>query len=162
MFAGSSVPAELQLILPAARLAGGARLTVWGFDIYDAKLWIADDFRRNEFARHGFALELSYLRSFTSAEIANRSLTEIQRVSSIPPGQAAAWLQALGKAVPDVRKGDRVTGVHRPGVGVVFLTNGRLSGEIRDTEFARHFFAIWLGAHTSEPGLRRALLAQAP
>jgi hypothetical protein len=143
-------------------LAGSARLTVWGFDVYDARLWISDDFRRDDFARHRFALELSYLRSFASADIAKHSLAEMQRMSVIAPAQAAAWLQALRRALPDVRKGDRITGVHRPGAGVVFLINGRLGCEIRDADFSSHFFAIWLSAQTSEPALRQALLAQAP
>jgi hypothetical protein len=38
--------------------------------------------------------------------------------------------------------------------------NGQPLGEIRDAEFARRFFAIWLSPQTSEPKLRLALLQQ--
>jgi len=58
-----------------------------------------------------------------------------------------------------VRKGDRVTGVHRPGQGAAFWVNGRASGEVLDADFARLFFGIWLSPDTSEPRLREALLA---
>jgi hypothetical protein len=44
---------------------------------------------------------------------------------------------------------------------VRFFVNGRLGGELRDTEFARFFFGIWLSPQTSEPSLRQALLGQA-
>ena len=37
--------------------------------------------------------------------------------------------------------------------------NGKPTGEIRDAEFARLFFGIWLSPKTSEPELRAALLA---
>jgi hypothetical protein len=50
-------------------------------------------------------------------------------------------------------------GVHLPGNGAQLLVNGKASGEIRDTEFARLFFGIWLSPKTSEPKVRAALLA---
>jgi len=64
-------------------------------------------------------------------------------------------------AFPAVKTGDRISGVNRPGVGAQFLTNGQPTGDIRDVEFARLFFGIWLLPDTSEPRLRQALLAQA-
>ena len=65
------------------------------------------------------------------------------------------------KVIPDVRKGDRIMALHRPGSGAAFWVNGKASGEIVDAEFARLFFAIWLSPRTSEPQLRQALLAGA-
>ena len=62
---------------------------------------------------------------------------------------------------PDVKASDRLTGIHQPGVGAVFLFNGRAKGEIRDPAFAKAFFGIWLSAQSSEPRLRTALLARA-
>ena len=57
-----------------------------------------------------------------------------------------------------MRAGDRITGVHLPGEGARFFVNGRLQGELRDADFARLFFGIWLSPRTSEPALREALL----
>jgi hypothetical protein len=59
---------------------------------------------------------------------------------------------------PDVRPGDRITGVQRPDGVVRFFLNGQLRGEKRDADFARRFFGIWLAPVTSEPRLRAALL----
>jgi hypothetical protein len=50
-------------------------------------------------------------------------------------------------------------GIHRPGVGAQFYQGGRALGRIDDPEFARRFFAVWLGPSTSAPALRDALLA---
>jgi hypothetical protein len=80
--------------------------------VYDARLWVGPGFRQSEFDRHPLALELAYLRAFTGADIARRSIDEMRRAGSFDAAQ-----------------------------------------------FARLFFAIWLGPSTSEPALRQALLA---
>ncbi len=143
---------------PAAQLAGTARLRFWGFKVYDASLWVAPGFRRDDYAGHPFALELAYLRDFSATDIARRSIEEMRRVGAFSEAQAAQWQQALQGAFPDVKAGDRIAGLNRPGMGVQFITNGQPTGEIRDPEFARLFFGIWLSPRTSEPQLRLALL----
>lgn len=145
--------------LPQVTEAGSGRLTYWGFQVYDAQLWVTPGFRRNRFTDHGFALELHYLREFKAADIARRSLQEMERGGPIAPEQAQRWQATLLGVLRDVREGDRIMGVHRPGRGAEFFYNGRRTGEIADGEFARRFFGIWLAPHTSEPALRDALLA---
>ena len=147
------------IALPGARLVGQARLTVWGFDIYDARLWAPANFSAAGFAASALALELNYLRNFEAADIAERSLKEMRRSQPVSDAQAARWKAEMLRVIPDVRKGDRVTGVHRPGMGAAFWVNGRASGDILDADFARLFFGIWLSPNTSEPRMRDALLA---
>jgi hypothetical protein len=154
--------AEVRRLLPAASAAGQGRLVYWGFEVYHASLWVTPGFRQSDFADHAFALELDYLRDFSAADIARRSIDEMARAASFDAAQARRWQSALQAALRDVRRGDRVTGVNRPGAGVAFLFNGKPMGEVADAQFARLFFAIWLGERTSEPGLRRALLAGTP
>lgn len=152
---------EVASALPQGQLIGQGRLTVWGFQVYDARLWAAAGFGAGGYASQPLALELAYLRAFDAVEVAKRSLQEMRRSTAITDAQAAQWTTALLRVIPDVRKGDRITGVHRPGVGAAFWVNGKASGEIRDAEFARLFFGIWLSPNTSEPQLRQALLAGA-
>ncbi|MDI1240256.1 MAG: chalcone isomerase family protein [Polaromonas sp.] len=159
--AGSPRPPELEGALPQGRLLGGGRLRVFGFQVYDARLWAAPGFRVDNFANHALALELSYLRAFEGQAIAERSLTEMRRTAPVSDDLADQWSAALRRVLPDVKKGDRIMGVHRPGVGAAFWMNGKPLGEIRDAEFARRFFGIWLAPGTSEPGLRNALVAGA-
>ena len=148
----------LAQLLPAAAPAGQGRLHFWGLPIYDARLWVAPGFRQSEFTRHGFALELTYLREFSGADIARRSVSEMRRAGDFAPSQAAAWEGALRGLLPDVGPRDRITGIHRPGRGALFLVNGKPAGEIADSRFAALFFSIWLGPKSSEPGLRESLL----
>ena len=150
---------ELNAMLPQHRLIGKTRLTVWGFQVYDASLWAVPGFKPDSFSRYAFALELAYLRDFASKDIAERSLAEMRRSSDISESQGKVWTSELQRLIPDVKKGDRVMGINRPATGALLLVNGKSVGEIQDTEFARLFFGIWLSPKTSEPKMRTGLLA---
>jgi hypothetical protein len=152
---------ELQTALPQGQLVGQGRLTFWGFQVYDATLWANPGFRADGFSTQALALELSYRRGFDSRSVAERSIAEMRRAAPIGDALADQWMAAMAKALPDVKKGDRVMGVHRPGVGAFFWLNGQPTGEVRDAAFAKLFFGIWLGPNTSEPALRSALLSGA-
>jgi Chalcone isomerase-like len=152
---------ELDAALPQHRLIGKGRLNVWGFQVYDARLWALPGFKPENLPAQLFALELVYLRDFASRDIAERSILEMRRSAAIGQEQAKTWVAEMLRLIPDIKKGDRVMGIHRPGTGAQFLVNGKASGEIRDAEFARLFFGIWLSPKTSEPKVRAALLAGA-
>ena len=155
-----SLPQEVASTIPDAQLGGSSRLTYLGFQVYDASLWVAPSFSVADFAQHPFALELTYLREFTGAAIAQRSVAEIRRQGPVDEERLAAWKQRMQEVFPNVRRGDRLTGVHQPGTGAVFLLNGRPLATIADEEFARRFFGIWLSPQTSDTRLRKALISQ--
>lgn len=154
------VPQVVATEINDVRLAGQARLSVLGFQIYDARLWVAPGFKSDTFAQHAFGLELAYLRKLTGEDIATRSLDEMRRFATLSPTQEKQWLQQMREIFPSVQKGDRLIGTHRPGVGTTFHFNGKLQGEIRDPEFARLFFGIWLFETTAKPEIRKGLLAK--
>ena len=145
--------------LSGVRLAGQGVLRFLGFEIYRARLWVQPGFDAGNYGAQPLALELTYHRDFTAEAIAKRSLEEMRRVGSFTAEQATRWQQALQAALPDVKSGDRLLGIHQPGVGAVFKMAGRVVGEVPDAEFSRLFFGIWLSPQTSEPGLRQELLA---
>lgn len=151
-------PPEIAAELPGARLHGNGRLTFFGLHVYDARLWALEDFDAARFERMPLALELEYARTLHGRLIAERSLDEMKRLGEIDTALGERWLSAMQRAFPDVGKGDRLTGVHRPLEAARFFFNGALRGELRDAEFARRFFGIWLAPQTSEPALRRSLL----
>ena len=53
---------EIKDLLPQSRLVGKSRLTFFGFQVYDARLWRVPGFKADNFASQPFALELAYLR----------------------------------------------------------------------------------------------------
>lgn len=148
--------------LEQLRAAGSGLYTYWGFDVYQASLWVEAGFDATALPRQRYALDLQYLRNFKGRDIAQRSIDEMRRVGSFSEAQARSWLEAMEGVFPDVSAGDRLTGVHLPGRGAQFYANGKLRGEIADPEFAFLFFGIWLSDKTSAPKLRLTLLGQAP
>jgi hypothetical protein len=134
------------------------RLRVWGFEVYDARLWTPRGFRHGQAMQASFALELQYLRKLEGSAIASRSIDEMRRVGSFTDAQAQAWLTAMREIFPNVSAGERITGVNLPGEGAEFWVNGQRVGVVKDVNFARLFFGIWLDERTSEPKMRAQLL----
>ena len=153
-------PPEVAAALPGVAPRGTGRLNFLGLHVYDARLWVAAGFDAGAFDRVPLALELVYARKLSGTQIAERSLKEMQRVPGIAADQATAWLAEMNGAFPDVAANDRITGVLVPGEAARFFLNGNLRREVRDGEFARRFFGIWLAPQTSQPRLREALLGQ--
>jgi len=151
-------PPEVATELPGARTQGEGQMRFFGLRIYDVRLWAGEPPSAATWPALPLALEIEYARDFAGAAIAERSLKEMRRQAEIASDTGARWLDAMTRIFPDVRAGDRITGVQRPGTGARFFVNGRLQGELPDAEFARLFFGIWLSPRTSEPTLRAALL----
>ena len=129
-----------------------------GMSIYNIRLWSAEPVTAERWAEQKLALELEYTRALKGSEIASRSLKEMRRQANVTDAQAKAWLTEMEAAFPDVKAGDRISGVLEPGAGAQFFVNGKPSRHVQDTEFAKLFFGIWLSPKTSEPALRDKLL----
>ncbi len=150
-------PRDIAQALDQARKLGQSRLVVFGFNIYDAKLWAQDGFAVANYANFAFALDLRYLRNLSGNSIAERSLKEMRNIEAVSDAKAQEWLDQMRKTFPDIKKGDQLVGIHRADGSASFLLNGKQIGEVRDTEFNRLFFGIWLSPRTSQPKMRREL-----
>ena len=85
-------------------------------------------------------------------------MEEIRRLRALDDA-AATRLEARLRAIfPDVKAGDRLTGVRVPGQGARFYSGERYVGRLDDEALADAFFAIWLDPRTRAPDLRRKLL----
>jgi hypothetical protein len=160
--ATSAPPAEVSAALPGALLQGQGRLRYFGLHIYDAVLWSPTRVSAGNAVNSLLALELRYARDLSGALIAERSLREMKQVGDVTAADGQRWLEAMKGIFPDVKSGDRITGVHRPGQGAVFFINGRAAGDVRDALFAELFFGVWLSPRTSQPALRAALMGEPP
>lgn len=149
------LPETIARDFPELRLAGEGRLRWLGLHIYDASLWVEG---RGWNAQREFALDIVYARDIKAGRLVQTSLDEMRRLGFGDVRQLVRWNEALSGVMPDVKKGEHLTGVNRPGKGAEFYYQGKLVGVIADTEFAHAFFAIWLDARTREPGLRQSLI----
>jgi hypothetical protein len=61
----------------------------------------------------------------------------------------------------DVKTGERVTFIHKPGAGLQVDVNGAVKGTIKGDDFAKAFLSIWLGADPPNPEIKAGLLGGA-
>jgi hypothetical protein len=152
---------QLRNVLRTPRLVGQQRFTYWGFEVYDASLWASTTFAPDDWAKQVLVLELRYLRDFKGADIAQRSIDEMQGQRPLSDTQQNNWSATLQALIPNVRAGERITGIYAPDKGMQLLHQDRLLGELRDIELAQRFLGIWLAPETSQRKLRQQLLAGA-
>lgn len=103
-------------------------------------------------------MDLVFLRSVDGTTVANA-------ISEGFDNNAARELPALkeriarfGKLIPDVKKGDRLTFVYRPGAGVEVQAGGKTAGVIEGKDFADALFRVWLGGKPADKALKAGLL----
>ncbi len=118
-------------------------------------------FAPEDWAKQSLVLELRYLRDFKGADIAQRSIDEMNGQRTLTTTQKQTWLATLLRLIPNVRLGERLSGVYTPDKGMQLLHQDRLLGEVADAELAQRFFGIWLAPETSQRQLRQQLLAGA-
>ena len=149
------LPEQVTRDFPELRLAGEGRLRWLGLHIYDATLWISGARWSGEQA---FALDIRYARDIKSRRLVQTSVDEMRRLGFGNEQRIGKWVEEMARVIPDVKKGEHLTGVNRPGAGAEFYYQGKAMGSIADPDFARAFFAIWLDARTREPELRQSLI----
>jgi hypothetical protein len=150
-----SLPASVLAQAPGLAAQGGGEMTFLGLSIYDGWYWgPGHDWKLDA----PFAIDLHYNRSIPGARIAERSVSEIEKLGLGTPEQLARWGEAMRRIFPDVAKGDAVTGLFLPPGIVRYFLNGKLIGEIVDPSFAKAFFGIWMDPRTSRTDYRQKLL----
>jgi hypothetical protein len=141
-------------VAPGAWARWGSGEMRWlGIALYQATLYVAGD----DASQAPLALRLQYRRDIPGARLVQASMEEMRRLGA-DPARLPEWEAQLQRLFPDVKKGDTITGVRIPGLGVRFFHQDRLRGELADAEFGRWFFAIWLHPDSQNPALRSQLL----
>jgi hypothetical protein len=153
------LPSQVLALAPNLKVQGGGELTFFGISVYDGYYWSPT---RGWTQDGPYALDLHYHRALDGAKIAERSVSEIAKLGYGTREQRARWGDEMRRMFPDVRRGDRLTGVNLPGGVVRYFHNGKSIGEIADPGFAQAFFGIWLDPKTSEAGFRQLLLGEKP
>ncbi len=110
----AELPSGLRNLAPELRLQGEGRMTYFGFELYDARLY--------QYAKKPgevFALDIQYLRNFKGQALAERTITEMKQLN-IPAKQREAWGEELLKIFPDIQPGQTLTAIHIPSQGTIF------------------------------------------
>ena len=151
------LPSQVLALAPNLKVQGGGELTFFGISVYDGYYWSPT---RGWTQDGPYALDLHYHRALDGAKIAERSVSEIAKLGYGTREQRTRWGEEMRRMFPDVRRGDRLTGVNLPGGVVRYFHNGKSIGEIADPGFAQAFFGIWLDPKSSEADFRQLLLGE--
>lgn len=137
----SARPAEVGRTLPGAQMVGDASYEVLSVRLFNAELWAEGGSFSWE---RPFALSLTYERSARAATLLNRSIREMSQRGAGNARTLAPLRAQLARCLPDVARGDRITGVSTGANTARFYHNGAERCEVRWPGFRRYFFGIWL------------------
>ena len=147
-------PPELSHMIQAPTPQGAAQLHKLFIHVYDASFWSDSGGWR----KAPYALSITYAMDFSAEELAERTLSEMQHVSTAPEATLRGYTARLAKLWPNIKDGDRITALARADGSTLFFYNGKQLGAISDAQFAPAFFGIWLSPKSSEPAMRKQLL----
>ena len=146
-------PIKIHIANP--QLVGAGRMTFLFFNIYDAELYASEKkWNKNK----PFALKLTYLRNFKGREISKRSVEEIFKLGFDTKEILDNWQGQMDAIFPDVVSGSVIIGIKDSNGHAVFYYDEKFIGSIKDVEFTRWFFDIWLGRKSSDLRLRAKLI----
>lgn len=153
----ADAPPEIAPFIKATKPYGEARLNKLVFHVYDAALWTD---AASWTIGKSFALTLRYGMNFDGDDLASRSVEEMNGQKKLDQPTSASWRTRLATLFPDVKKGDRITAIYLPGKEARIYHNGKYRGSVTGALFARRFIDIWMSPLTSEPAVRRDLIAK--
>jgi hypothetical protein len=130
------------------------------FKGYVAALYLGEEFSIKDVLQDvPKRLELSYFWSI-SAEDFGKAADKVLRKneSDLLLEKLRSRLKKLNKAYLDVKPNDRYALTYIPGKGTELTLNSKPLVTIMGSDFARAYFAIWLGKQPLDKGLRDTLL----
>jgi hypothetical protein len=139
-----------------AQRIGESRLTWLIWDVYDAALYSpAGRWAPNQ----PFMLELTYLRALDGAQVATKTIEEMQRLGLNNPAQSARWRLLLTDWFANIAPNTRLAAMRNADGSTTFVRDGKtVLGTIPEPAFANTFFDIWLSEESLRPDLRLKLL----
>lgn len=104
-------------------------------------------------------LEVVYLLSIPGTELQNATTTGI-KLNTTPQEFALLKdrLNQINGYYPNVKYGDRIAITYVKGKGTEFRYNDQYKGLIQGADFAKAFFAIWIGQKPVDVRLKQSLL----
>jgi hypothetical protein len=136
-------------------VVGNGNLKFLLMHVYDISL-IAKDGRFDQ--KKPFALEIVYHLEIKGKDIAKRSVEEMKKQGFSDEKKLKNWLILMKNIFPNVKNGSVITGIKTKDNKTIFYSNDSKIGEVKDPEFTKLFFDIWLSEKTSEPKLRNQIL----
>lgn len=140
---------------------GVREATVFNVDVYVAGLYAGSRTRNpnailaEDQAKH---LVLSLVRDVSREEMVDALQSGLRRAAGANAAQLRPRMQQMARLIPALGEGDSIVFTYVPDQGMTVTVNGRRRGTIEGGDFARAFYAIWLGNDPPNAGLKSGLL----
>jgi hypothetical protein len=163
---GVSFPEQMQSEGVALKLNGlGLRqATFLKVNVYVAALYVAQPSKdANAILKSGAPKELilHFVRDVGSSDLSKGWHEGFENNARSQLPALKDRIEAFKGLMPDVKKGEQLRLLHKPGAGVQVDVNKTVKGTIKGDDFARALFSIWLGANPPNAELKAGLLGGA-
>lgn len=139
--------------VPEPPLVGSGTFRWYGLRLYEI------EYRETPDACTPRMLRITYARRVPADRLVEATLEQWREIGLNDDPSLRGWLRQIRTIWPDIEPGDvLMLQVDQDGVSHFFGTEGYL-GTIPDPAFGNAFIAIWLSPDTTEPTLRKQLLA---
>jgi hypothetical protein len=158
---GVAMPETIQLDAKTLALNGMGLRTKVVFKVYVAGLYLEKGSRDGlEIASSEQAkrMDLVFLRSVDGATVAKAISEGFDNNAAKELPALKARIERFGKLIPDVKKGDRLSFIYRPGAGLEVQAGGKTAGVIEGKDFADALMRVWLGEKPADKALKAGLL----
>lgn len=151
----TALPAAVTSSLKAPLYAvGTGNYRKFGITIYAATFW-AEDAEWNP--KKPYALQMRYTHAVSQSTMADTVIDDIRDQHVTDEPTFTRWEATLRSALPAVKVGDEMVGLHIPGQDSRLYLNGKEITRIKDTALAQAFFNIWFGPN-ADSRLKQKLL----
>ena len=136
---------------------GEATFTVLFWDIYKSNLLTSSGSYPIVHNKEKLVFEIQYLKDISSEDLVNRTIEQWQHIG-VASDHYQVYVPALQKLWPDIKENDSLALVFDK-QNSAFYYNQEMIGVIDAPNFGQMFIDIWLAPNTSQPKLRKSLLA---
>ncbi len=158
---GVTMPAALQFEGKKLALNGLGLRTKVVFKVYVAGLYLEKtsvDGAEIAASEQVKRIDLVFLRGVDGPDVAKAIADGFNNNAGDALPALKERIEKFGRLIPDVRKGDKLTFVYRPGVGVEVQAGGKTLGSIEGKDFGDALMRVWLGPNPSDKALKAGLL----
>jgi len=158
---GVTLPGKLQLEGRQLLLNGMGLRTKVVFKVYVAGLYLEKNSRDGlqiAGSEQVKRMELIFLRSVSGADVAKAIAEGFDNNAGAVLPALKDRIEKFGGLIPDVKKGDKLVFIYRPGAGLEVQAGGKPAGVIEGKDFADALFRVWLGDKPADKSLKTGLL----
>jgi len=140
---------------------GMRQATVFKIDVYVAALYVAktsNDPKALLAADTSSAMILHFVRNVAAGDLRKGWTEGFEKNARDQLPALQERIATLTGWMADVKAGQRLTFIYRPGAGVQVDVNGVAKGTVKGDDFGKAFLSIWLGAEPPNPGIKAGLL----